>query len=142
MDSLFEILIMLFLIYSVVSSIFAARKKSESSDEGEENSSPESSPDLLEDLFGIKTPQQTQNENTISWNPEKEFDNYKESVKTAQTKIETEFKSPVKKVNEAYQKKKVRTKADSIRMKMKNPQTLRELYLISEILNKPKAFRR
>ncbi|MGK9368978.1 hypothetical protein ACSSWA_08745 [Melioribacter sp. Ez-97] len=139
MDSLFEILIMLFLINSVVSSIFAARKKSETSNKGEESSS---SPDLLEDLFGIKLPQQTQNEDTISWDPEKEFDDYKEPVKATQTKKETEFINPVKKVNGTYQKKTVRTKADSIRKKMKNPQTIRELYIISEILNKPKAFRR
>ncbi|MGK9475970.1 hypothetical protein [Melioribacter sp. OK-6-Me] len=137
MDSLFEILIVLFLIYSLVSSIFAARKKEENSSTGGESSS---SPDLFEDLFGTKMPKKTQNENTFSWNPEEEFINIKKSESTIQK--ETIAKSPVKKLSKPYQEKTTKTKADSIRKKMKDPKTIRELILISEILNKPKAFRK
>ncbi len=139
MDSLFEILIILFLIYSVVSSIFAAREKQENSSTGEENSPP---PDLFEDLFGSKMPQKTQDEDTFTWNPEEEFINVKKSESTSAIQKETVAKTPIKKLKETYHEKTTINKADSIRKKMKNPRTMRELFLISEILNKPKAFRR
>jgi hypothetical protein len=112
MDNIFELLIFLFVIYSVVSSIFKQKKQPNKKNpqtyqdynKGDEVEAPmKKNDEVLEELFGFKIPkdyqQKTQpqpkkNESleTSSWDPESEFD---KKIRTRETLTKRE----VEKIN-------------------------------------------
>jgi hypothetical protein len=129
-----------------------------------------SSQDILEELFGIKVPKpeeetgynkQIPNENLEyqSWDPEKDFEKkVKQKDKYEKGNIEkdlpdvnydkfTTLETTKKKVKVAdpiifKDKREVYNRSTEVKRKLKTQKTLRELFLISEILSKPRAFRR
>ncbi len=125
----------------------------------------------LEDIFGLKIPE-TEYEKTeskssenislenLSWNPEKEFEEkikQKESLeyrnieknlpdidydKTPSYEIAA-VRRVVSQDVKVYEEKKVfDNRLLNIKSKLNNPDTLRELFIISEILSKPKSLRK
>ena len=125
----------------------------------------------IEDLFGLKIPEteyqkpETKTSENISlenlsWNPEKEFEEkIKQKESLEYRNIEKNIpdidydKTPsyeiaaVRRVDKqdvkVYEEKKVfENQLLNIKTKLKNPETVRELFIISEILNKPKSLRR
>lgn len=180
MDNLFQLLIFLFVIYTIINSIFG-KKKPQGTDrkipqrgtgdvEAETSPKPQypSSGDILQDLFGIKIPKSGGEYETYSQN------RYPSNLETDlpdidnQPEIEGRYTSDTEGKNLPdvdYDKlpslevsQNVTSSADyhsayemsstlnqrtiELIRKIKNPNSLRELYLISEILNKPKALRR
>ncbi len=129
-----------------------------------------SSQDILEELFGIKIPKPEENTGYSttktaddleysSWDPEKDFQkkveqrqNYKyrtiekdipdvnydriAALETTRKKVKTPEPIILKDKKETYKK------ALEVRQKLSEPRTVRELFLISEILLKPRSFRK
>jgi hypothetical protein len=129
-----------------------------------------SNKDILEELFGFKIPQpetepqSTRNEKYdenleySSWDPEKEFDKkvkQRESVEyrniekdvpdinyDKEVSLEKKKLTRPKSVFQEYETiKKINKKAIGLRNKLRNPETFRDMFIISEIINKPKALR-
>ncbi|MEG8945494.1 hypothetical protein [Rosettibacter firmus] len=126
----------------------------------------------IEDLFGLKLPepedQYSQNKNeeyislesTTSWNPEKEFEEkIKQKEALEKRTIEKNIPvidydktpsyeiAPVKRVEiqniKAYEQERfINNRLNEIKIKLKNPTTLKELFIVSEILNKPISLRK
>ena len=197
MDSnLFEYLIIIFFIVSALQSFFGKKKKKQTDrrdrDETAKTQSTqpqrqvekrkESTQDILEQLFGLKIPDQTESQkkypsdrNTeaigpggykeTSWNPEEEFEDSVdvESVRYQQKNIESEYvdtnaqlEARIKKAKESMKRLPTTIEVEEvggyseettafvnrIKNNISNPDSIREYILVSEILNKPKAYRR
>ncbi|MDQ7816048.1 MAG: hypothetical protein RDU14_03420 [Melioribacteraceae bacterium] len=129
-----------------------------------------SSQDILEELFGMKLPRTEENSGYSdkrqddnleyqSWDPQKDFEKKvaqkeKYGYRNIEKKIPdinydkiTALENAQKKINSAKsvlaytEKKKIDKRTSEIKKKLRDPRTIRDLYLISEILNKPKALR-
>lgn len=129
-----------------------------------------SSQDILEELFGMKLPKteedpiytgrdQDDNLEHQSWDPQKDFEkkveqkekyeyrNIEKKIpdinydKLAALEIERKKINSAKSVLAYTEKKKVDKRTKEIKDKLRDPKTIRDLYLISEILNKPKALK-
>jgi hypothetical protein len=132
--------------------------------------SQQSSQDILEELFGFKIPKpeentgysttnQADNLEYSSWDPEKDFQkkveqrqNYEyrsiekevpdvnyDKIATLETaKRKVKISDPIVQKN----KKEIFKKTIEIKQKLREPRTVRELFLISEILSKPRALRK
>lgn len=205
MDSnFFEYLIIIFFIVSALQSFFGKKKKQQQKEEqaqqqrsGEPTSRQqnkdlgEGNPkDILEQLFGLKIPDQSgqtskqtkipSDTNTevldpggyhdTSWNPEEEFEDSVgvETVRYEETRDEAKVKytnvdhrekaaaldAKVNKARKSLQRlpdkievEELNTSisvsfVENIKAKIRQPETIREYILVSEILNKPKALRR
>lgn len=171
MDNIFQILIFLFVIYTIFNSLFGKKKPQRPQNnfprnetgEAETKASPQtqySSTDILQDLFGLKIPKPGGEYETY---PQK---NYPSNLEIDLPEIEKESDSEKRNIPDINYDKLIsleaqRTKTlsdeshiayevgfsfnrrtNEIKQKIKNPTTLQELYLISEIINKPKAIRR
>jgi hypothetical protein len=171
MDNFFQLLIFLFVIYTIFNTVIG-KKKSQKADntlpqnnpqDGNSAKSPQpkySSGDILEDLFGLKIPKTGGEYETYPQNK------YPSNLETELPEIDNQpgvekFNTPdvdydklpslelqqnvvsTAEYHTAYEKSSnINPRTIEIINKIKNPSTLRELYLISEILNKPKAFRK
>ncbi|MCZ7601261.1 MAG: hypothetical protein C4543_00470 [Ignavibacteriales bacterium] len=202
MDSnLFEYLIIIFFIVSALQSFFGKKKKKQTEQRNRDETArtqstqsqqkvekkKETTQDILEQLFGLKIPDQTGSQtkypsdrNTevldpsgyhdTTWNPEEEFEDSVgvetvryEQKKVDQEKVESEFIDPnarlearIKKAKESLKRLPDKIEVEdvgqsmtetveyvkNIRKNISNPDTIREYILVSEILNKPKAYRR
>lgn len=171
MDNLFQLLIFLFVIYTILNSVFGKKKPQtkerripqESTGEVETTASPQprySSNDILQDLFGVKIPKSGdeyesystqrypsnletelpeldyQTEPEQSNMPDVDYDNLP-SLESQQKIVTSEDYHNVYEVSSSLNQRTI-----ELKQKIKNPTSLRELYLISEILNKPKALRK
>ncbi len=173
MDNIFQLLIFLFVIYTIINAVFGKKKTQtlgrkipqENSGEDKLNTSPNtqsSSQEILLDLFGLKMPK-TGNEyenytpNEYPSNLEIEDKNLVNQPEPEQIKIadvdydklpslesqQKDVSAPVEELHKAYEVGfSFNSRTSDIKQKIKSPGTLQELYLISEILNKPKAHRR
>jgi hypothetical protein len=172
MDNLIQLLIFLFVIYTIINSVVGKKKPQgparkiprESSGDDEINTSPNSqysSTDILQDLFGFKIPK-TGNEyenysqrqypsNLETGSPDQTTQIEPEQVKIQNINydklpsLELQQKSIVhsEEIQKAYEVGfSFNPRTLELKEKIKNPKTLQELYLISEILNKPKALHR
>ncbi len=160
MDNLFQLLIFLFIIYSIFNVIFGKKKTQgtganvpgKPEGEGSTKSSRSSPPtDLLEEMLGYKT-RETNNEyqepkpNTGStWIPpviETGITDVKISEDSVPTPMDSNQTSSASPDQIKYSLASGNARTQELKYKIKNPSTLREFYLISEILNKPKALRR
>ncbi|MFA5803917.1 MAG: hypothetical protein WC879_04690 [Melioribacteraceae bacterium] len=171
MDNIFQLLIFLFVIYTIYNSLFGKKKpqrpqnnfpKNETGEE-ETKASPKSqysSTDILQDLFGLKIPKSGDEYETY---PQQNYPNNLEiDLPEIEKESDTE-KRNIPEINydkfislEAQQNKTIsdephvayevgfsyNRRTNELKQKIKNPVSLRELYLISEIINKPKAIRR
>jgi hypothetical protein len=127
--------------------------------------------DILEELFGLKLPK-TEDEYSYStkrsddnleyqsWDPQREFEKKVETKERFEYRniekvvpdvdydklgsLETERKKvKISDTSKIYEQRKSFSKRTlDIKTKLKDPQTFRELYIISEIINKPKALKR
>ncbi len=166
MDNIGEILFfILIFILSGLSSYFENKKKRNAKKTHKAKDKParrEKAKDILEEILGYKTetPKQTYtppvDENKEqTWNPENDFKE-KESNKVQVTET-TEFVNPEifeKELEHKAEKdfsssaymqfadEKTEHYREKLISKMKNPETLREIILFSEIFGKPKALRR
>jgi len=130
-------------------------------------SSPRSSgTDILEDILGFKIPKTDDEYEGYSYENEynqkqkysKDYDtdltiNYKNLEQESKT-VDLDYdklsaseikqkQQSQKKITVTYSKLKTENKkANDIRKKLTNPSSFREIFLITEILNKPKAFRK
>lgn len=170
MDNLFQLLIFLFVIYTIINAVFGKKKPKssereipwEGSREVESSTSPRpqySSGDVLEDLFGIKLPKTgdeyethpptnyptdleadlseiyDQNKIEKSDLPNIDYDNL--------PSLETQLDTSLSEDQSVYEvKRSINQKTTDLNQKFRDQKTLRELFLISEILNKPKALRK
>ena len=182
MDNIFQLLIFLFVIYTIYNSLFGKKKRQRpqnnfprnETEEAETKASPQpqysSTTDILQDLFGLKIPksgdeyetypQQNYPNNLEIDLPEieKETDTEKRnipdinydklispginydkliSLEAQQTKTLSDEPQLAYEVGSSFNRK-----TNELKHKIKNHATLRELYFISEIINKPKAIRR
>jgi hypothetical protein len=156
MENLFQLLIFLFIVYSIVSAL-SGKKKTKATDEqedtnktGDVNTSPNNSTgDILEDLFGIKLPK-TGNEYPKQKPASSPFNRKPEDVSIVEGEPVPEDPSlkVAGKVITVEQSKAYDTsfsfnqRTVTLKKKIKNPETIKEFLLISEILNKPKALRK
>lgn len=184
MDNIIELLVFFFVIYSIIGSIFRKKKKQQRQQqkrpvqyrERSDNKIPipkqqQTSKDILEELFGFKTPQpeteptsprsQKYEENLEykSWDPGKEFDKkvkeregfeYRDIEKTVPDINYDKLSAfgTAKKISKnssityEYKTSKFSSKKTlELKSKLRNPETFRDLFIISEIINKPKALR-
>lgn len=168
MDSFFDYIIIFVIIISILNSIFGKKKKQEQvKTEGEFKPASEKQKhdavDLLEQMFGIPSQKKEpeyygeSDDNTQTWNPEDEFGETSpkpapviETTKKEISKYEkyqsTDFK-PLdyhKKINmidyDKTQLSEQSKKQKELIKKLKNPKSLRDYVLVSEIISKPKAF--
>jgi len=130
----------------------------------------QSSQDILEELFGFKIPkpeentyytqkQQSEDLEYQSWDPEKDFKKkVEQKEKIEYRNIEKQIpdinydkiaalETAQKKLKPAEpltlpQKKEVSLRTLELKKKLRDPKTLRDLFLISEILGKPRAMRK
>ncbi|MBX3008151.1 MAG: hypothetical protein KF816_09010 [Melioribacteraceae bacterium] len=136
MDNIFELLIFLFVIYSVVSSIFKQKKQPnkknpqdyQDNDDGDIIVSPSNkNVEVLEDLFGFKIPkdyqqkpkpqtQRSESLETSSWDPESEFE---KKINTRETLIKREIEKinkipnfSIEQINQLEAKAKKKVKDD------------------------------
>lgn len=172
MDNIFQLLIFLFVIYTIFNSVFGKKKTQRPQNNFPRNETGEadtkaslqpqysSTTDILQDLFGLKIPKSgDEYENLPQRNypnnleidlPEidKESDTGKRnipdinydnliSLEAQQTKTLSDEPHIAYEVGSSFNHRTI-----ELKQKIKNPATLRELYLISEIINKPKAIRR
>jgi len=171
MDNLFQLLIFLFVIYTIINAVFGKKKHQrtereipqERTGEVKTNTSPQtqySSTDILQDLFGLKIPKsgdeyETYPQNRYPANLETDLPDISNQTEPEQRSmpdinydnrpsIELEQNLPVSgEFQNAYEvSKSLNQRTVELKQKFENPKTLRELYLISEILNKPKALRK
>lgn len=155
MDNLFSLIIFLVIVYSVFNIIFG-KKKPQNNDtkiptkppgDARQKQSPDiSTGDLLQEILGFKIPK-TENEYKIPIPqpvevPEAEKVSEVEIAENAPPELMEETKtdkSGPEKVQILINVSSKRTL--ELKNKIKNPSSLKELYLISEILKKPKALR-
>jgi len=173
MDNLFQLLIFLFVIYTIINAVFGKKKTQSSArkipqenpGEDEINTSPSSqysSSDVLQDLFGLKIPKtgneyETYSQNKYPSNFETGNIGNVNQTEPEQIKIpnidydklpslETQRKNIPVMEEESHKAYEVgfgfNSRTTEIKQRIKSLKTLQELYLISEILNKPKAHRR
>jgi hypothetical protein len=178
MDNLFQLLIFLFVIYTIINALFGKKKPPrtdreiprERTGEVESDTSPQpqySSTDILQDLFGLKIPKtggeyETYPQNRYPSNLETdlpdidnqpEIDNQLEIEKRnlpdvdydKLPSLESQQKSISisEEIHTAYEVGfSFNSRTTELKQKIKNRSALQELYLVSEILNKPKALRR
>ena len=172
MDNIFQLLIFLFVIYTIYNSLFGKKKPQRPQnnfprnepEEDELKSSPQprysSTDDILENLFGMKIPKtggeyEDLNRNNIPQDYETDLPDIEKQVELAGGKITDinydqlstdELQQKLnwdEDANKAYESSKsLSMRTVELKQKIKNPATLRKLYLISEIINKPKALRR
>jgi len=171
MDNIFQILIFLFVIYTIFNSIFGKKKPQRPQNnfpgnetgEAETQASPQSqdsSADILQDLFGFKIPKSGDEYENLPRRTiprdletglpdvENQTDPKKKDIQDINydqlPSIELQKNTII--TDEPHMAYEVGTSFNSrtieLKQKIKNPITLRELYLISEIINKPKAVRR
>ena len=169
MDSFFDYIIILIIIISLLNSIFGKKKKPEQKKtEGEirpeSQKKKQDSVDILEQLFGIPSEKKEpeyygeKDKEIETWNPEAEFN--KTDVKPPPV-VETLTKEPSRferlqsveftplKENRhtdlLYTEKakiiKRNIRREEIINRLKNPKTIRDYILVSEILGKPKALK-
>jgi len=172
MDNIFQLLIFIFVIYTIFNSIFGKKKPQRPQNnsprnetgEAETKTSPKpqysSSTDILQDLFGFKIPKSGDEYEKLPQS------NYPSDLETDLPDIENQpelEKKNIKDVNydnlpplEFQQNTTITDETHvayevglnfnrrtiELKQKIKNPDSLRELYLISEIINKPKVLRR
>ena len=155
MDNLFQLIIFLVIIYSVFNVIFGKKKPqgtgpnipNKTSGDGTQKPTPDfAAGDILEEVLRIKIPK-TENEYKIPIPQQLEVP---EAEKVSEVEIasnsEPELMDVTKEDKSGPEKVQILINVSSqrtleLKNKIKNPSSLRELYLISEILNKPKAFR-
>lgn len=154
MDNLFQLIIFLFIIYALFGALFGKKKQQQSGSEnsngeGQQKSSP-SSEDILE-MFGFKLPKSGGEYEKPHPMPnlkkKTRFDRESSPVKTSELTTPTPMVE-VKTEQDSSEHSKIyeaprtfNSRAVSVKEKIKSPTSLRELFLISEILNKPKAHR-
>jgi len=156
MDNFFQVLILLIIVYSVFANILS-KKKSENQKieipqnakgENPDDASPQYSQDyIFGDIFGNKLPRQEENmranyETAYSQPDIKQAD---QKVQEQSPGLKNEIKEQTYSVDppimvDVSRPTNIRTL--ELKKKIKNPATLREFILISEILNKPKALRK
>ncbi|MBI9072319.1 MAG: hypothetical protein JEY94_12015 [Melioribacteraceae bacterium] len=143
MDNIFEILILgLFILFNVFASWFQKKKKEQERDSQEveqiesEEKFEEPVKSIEEILFG------TSKKNEVPAPDYSEFEQTKtaysdEKMKRAEDILKRQ-KAKVEQIKEA--KKTFRKKNNSLKVKLHNPENLKDYILITEILNKPKYF--
>lgn len=169
MDNLFQVLIFLFIIYTIFGSAFKKKKtdqrKFPQSGEGEDHQQSSPKPkyqttDILQDLFGMKIPKtegeyEDLSQNKYSKDYETDLPDIEKQVELAGGKI-NDINYDKLSTDELQQKmnwdedssiayesfKSISQRTLELQRKIKNPRTLKELFLISEIINKPKSLRR
>ena len=179
MDNLFELLIFLFVIYSILSPILNKKKQqnagrkipSRNTGDAQTKTSPQpSARDIFEEMIGFKIPKNDegygktvpQSSRTVQYEmPSVDYDTdlkveYKD-LETSQKMPDIDFdKLTTAEINQIKKKEQVieqppeiykqfnppNKKAVEIKKKLTNPNSFREIFIISEILNKPKALRR
>lgn len=172
MDNIFQLLIFLFVIYTIFNSLFGKKKPQKPQNnfprnetgEAETKTSPQpqysSSTDILQDLFGFKIPKSGDEYENL---PQRNYPGDLETDLPDIEKLTEPEKINVQDVNYdnlpplELQQNTIITdephiayeiglgfnhRTNELKQKIKNPVSLRELYLISEIINKPKALRR
>lgn len=140
MDSFFDYIIILFFIISALSSLFKQKKQKN------EDSSVPDFPDLDFDREETghapmqRKEMETRNmEYDIDGTNEKPFeDEYSKLLEERAKRGPVDDYVPEEK---AYDKIIVNEKAKSIQKKLKNPKSFREMYIVSELLNKPVGMR-
>ncbi len=169
MDNIYEILFFLLIfILSGLSSYFENKKKKKAG--GAKKKAPakqqkNTAADILEQILGYKAesphkpvpPVATENAEIETWIPEEEYEKepekfaeLPETIRPARDKSTTpdyEYEKPKIKVAREENKSDSERRLTydyrkNILEKLKNPETVREMVLISEILGKPKALRR
>lgn len=130
-----------------------------------------SNADVLEELFGFKIPKTEDKYRTaeydregidlekVSWNPEKEFEKKisareaygKRNIKKPVSDIDYDKLSSLESAGKRTavdhhkiyeQKKSVNKKTEEIKRRLKSKPTIKEAFIVSELLNKPKALRK
>ena len=167
MDNLFQILIFLFVIYTIFNSVMGKKKPQKTNRDipgettGEFESTPSSqtqysSGDVLQDLFGLKIPKTGDEYGTYppsGYSAESSPPDDRENIENREMPDIDYDNLPSLEVTRALE-----TEADNqtvyevqrtsnlrmadLKQKLRTKQTLKELFLISEILNKPKALRK
>ena len=165
MDSFFDVLIIFVIIISILNAVFGKKKKQEH--ENPENLSEpvarnkkQDSVDLLEQLFGVPSQTKKPEYKTTktgygqTWNPEEEFGeitSVHQPVKRVDVNydklksLEISKPKPTKKVEKieivSSNIVKQNKRQKEIIRNLKNPKTIREYILVSEILGKPIALK-
>lgn len=154
MENFIQLLIFLFIIYFLFGSIFGKKKPQDQTSEGSGAEGPKrpspTTEDVLE-MFGFKIPKTGGEYEQPLSQPEIKKKTRLEQIKLKAATSELTAPTVMEEVKEektfadnvkAYEAAQVSNeRAASIKEKIKSPSTLRELILVSEILNKPKAFR-
>lgn len=167
MDSFFDYIIILIIIISLLNSIFGKKKKTEQKKTEDEvrpasQKKKQDAVDILEQMFGIPS-EKTEpeyygetNNDQQTWNPEAEFSKSEEEpvveiLQKEPSKFErlqaTEFTPLVKNrrlellYNENAKSIKRNRRREEIINRLRNPKTIRDYILVSEILGKPKALK-
>lgn len=172
MDDIIRLIIFFLILYSIFGSFFGKKKNEQRTqkqfpqggrEEAKQKTSSQpqySATDLLQDLFGVKLPK-TGDEYGLPQRTNQHTDlEYKLPEWSKQTEIETRnipdinydklpslevqqnLSVPVEKTITYEPVMLFNKRTIELKKKIKNPATLKDLYLISEILNKPKARRR
>ena len=167
MDNFFQLLIFLFIIYTVINSLFGKKKpqrppqnipqrRSGGDDCTAPPSSKDATTDILQDLFGFKIPKtggdygeggsygnlerETQGAESQSSSapvmPDIDYDKLP-SLESAQVATTSEDLHKVYEIKTASA-----SRTTEIKEKIRDPRSIKDLIIISEILNKPKALRR
>jgi len=170
MDNLFQLLIFLFVIYTIFNAVMGKKKQvpkqnrmpQENMGEVETDTSPrsqDSSAEILQDLFGFKIPRTGDEFENIPAeqypsNYQTDYQNVEETP-LGQTDIpdidydnlpSIEYQNNLavpEELTSAYDiSQKVNQRTVDIKQRIREPNSLKELIVISEILGKPKALRR
>jgi hypothetical protein len=175
MDNLIQVLVFLFIVYTIFGSAFKKKNTGQKKlppidlEDGSKESSSSSqykSQDILEDLFGVKFPKTGNEYPPLPQKSEDEQYNVQysdvESIKPERINLENQpgriqdidYDKLASLENVQSQKIISESKVDyslitiqnkkltALKNKIKNPYNFRELYLISEIISKPKALRK
>ncbi len=161
MDNFFEILIIFFVIISILNSIFGKKKPQQKESEKQEDipeipQQKQNNKEIFERIFGIPAQKseeeiKSQTDEYNTWNPEDEFKDLTEHKPEEIITVDYDkLESLEAKQHEIQKKDTVISLTPLVRPSnlrlielmriMKNPMTLRDYILVSEILNKPKAF--
>lgn len=172
MDDIIRLIVFFFILYSIFGSFFGKKKKEQRTQkqfpqggtgEVKQKTSPQpqyTAADILQDLFGVKLPK-TDDEYDFPQRTNQQTDledNLPEQLKHTETEgriipdinydklpsleVQQNVTVPVEKEIVYEPAPLFNKRTIELKKKIKNPATLKELYLISEILNKPKALRR
>lgn len=167
MDNFFDYIIILFLIYGVYKSLVNKKKKTGEETEAEDFESAQASTQkrkrtVLEEILGVppiepdpvepESGPKSYQEEYSSWDPEQEFSNkqnpdpqFKQEVQIQKQTTQRIVQDAPEKVNQILPIEEVEIsteleKINELKEKLLNPSELRDYILVSEILNKPKAF--